>query len=284
MLRCWLSSHSALRSVSAGQLNHLLVSRPSAKSTRYYAPPPGQGNTPAGFQDAVSRARDLDITQGPLPLSDNQRRTIYALSTPPGKGGVAVVRISGPDALQVWDAMVDRGGTPRRGHPAPWRMYRCKVTHPGNGEVLDDGLAVYFKGLSLYGYHDFPHARHCTAPKSFTTEDVVELHIHCGRAVVSSVLSALSCVPTFRPAEAGEFTRRAFQGGRLDLTQVEGLKDLVNAETESQRKFALIAAGVCETPSGVVIPVLSCTCRVRRETTSRNSEWTSYDVWLSLKL
>ncbi|TFY59822.1 hypothetical protein EVJ58_g5531 [Rhodofomes roseus] len=105
-------------------------------------------------------------------------------------------------------------------------MYRCKVTHPASGEVLDDGLAVYFK-----------------APKSFTTEDVVELHIHSGRAVVSSVLAALSRIPACRPAEAGEFTRRAFKGGRLDLTQVEGLKDLINAETESQRKAALIAAG-----------------------------------------
>ena len=92
-----------------------------------------------------------------------------------------------------------------------------------------------------------PCSWHYIAPKSFTTEDVIELHIHSGRAIVSSVLSALSCIPTCRPAEAGEFTRRAFQSGRLDLTQVEGLKDLINAETESQRKFALIAAGVCET-------------------------------------
>ncbi|EPT03112.1 hypothetical protein FOMPIDRAFT_1035518 [Fomitopsis schrenkii] len=219
MLRWFFAARPALRSVSTGQRKHLLVSRTSTKHTiasRPYGTSSGRGNTHAEFQD-----------EGHLPLSDNQRRTIYALSTPPGKGGVAVVRISGPDALQIWEAMVDRGITPGRGsHPAPWHMYRCKITHPSSGEVLDDGLAVYFK-----------------APKSFTTEDVVELHIHCGRAVVSSVLSALSCVPTCRPAEAGEFTRRAFQGGRLDLTQVEGLKDLINAETESQRKFALIAAG-----------------------------------------
>ncbi|KAJ7937424.1 tRNA modification GTPase TrmE [Mycena leptocephala] len=97
---------------------------------------------------------------------------------------------------------------------------------PETGEILDDGLAVFFKG-----------------PKSFTTEDVLELHIHSGRAIISSLLAALSHLPYCRPAEPGEFTRRAFHGGRLDLTQVEGLKDLVDAETEGQRRIALRAAG-----------------------------------------
>lgn len=83
-----------------------------------------------------------------------------------------------------------------------------------------------------------------TAPKSFTTEDIVELHLHSGRAIISSVLSALSHLEFCRPAEPGEFTRRAFQSGRLDLTQVEGLKDLLDAETEAQRRIALRAAGV----------------------------------------
>jgi tRNA modification GTPase len=81
-------------------------------------------------------------------------------------------------------------------------------------------------------------------PNSFTTEDVLELHIHSGRAVISSVLKALSCIPFCRLAEPGEFTRRSFKAGRLDLTQVEGLKDLIDAETESQRKIALRAARV----------------------------------------
>lgn len=74
----------------------------------------------------------------------------------------------------------------------------------------------------------------------------MELHIHSGRAIISSVLNALSALSFCRPAEAGEFTRRAFQGGRLDLTQVEGLKDLIDAETETQRRIALQAAGVGE--------------------------------------
>ncbi|KAJ7067919.1 hypothetical protein C8F01DRAFT_979742 [Mycena amicta] len=156
-------------------------------------------------------------------LSDAQRSTIYALSTPPGKAGVAVVRVSGPGTLQVWRQVVRK---PSRTIPEPWRMERCQIVHPNTGDALDDGLAVYFR-----------------APKSFTTEDVLELHIHSGRAIIASVLAALSHLPYCRPAEPGEFTRRAFLGGRLDLAQVEGLKDLIDAETEGQRRMALEAAG-----------------------------------------
>ncbi|KAJ7499320.1 tRNA modification GTPase TrmE [Mycena latifolia] len=155
-----------------------------------------------------------------LVLSDAQRSTIYALSTPPGKAGVAVVRVSGPNALNVWTELVKQRA------PVPWKMERCRILHPETREQLDDGLAVFFKG-----------------PRSFTTEDVLELHIHSGRAIIASVLGALSRLPYCRPAEPGEFTRRAFQGGRLDLTQVEGLKDLIDAETEGQRRIALRAAG-----------------------------------------
>ncbi|RDX53010.1 tRNA modification GTPase TrmE [Lentinus brumalis] len=165
-----------------------------------------------------------------LVLSDAQRRTIYALSTPPGKAGVAVIRVSGPDALEVWRGLVKtRGegkGKAKACEPEPWKMHRCEIVHPGSGDVLDDGLAVFFKG-----------------PRSFTTEDVLELHVHSGRAIISSVLNAISLFPFCRPAERGEFTRRAFEGGRLDLTQVEGLRDLIDAETETQRKLALRTAG-----------------------------------------
>ncbi|KAH9918164.1 tRNA modification GTPase TrmE [Fomitopsis serialis] len=228
MLRCRLSAAShVLRNGSTLLTKEWLIIRAPAKhagTARYHGT-----SVRSNPQHEAVASRGFRAHEGQLSLSDNQRRTIYALSTPPGKGGVAVIRISGPDALLVWRAVVNRGARkdgPRNDDPAPWQMYRCKVTHPVSGEVLDDGLAVYFK-----------------APKSFTTEDVVELHIHSGRAVVSSVLSALSCIPACRLAEAGEFTRRAFKGGRLDLTQVEGLNDLINAETESQRKAALIAAG-----------------------------------------
>jgi tRNA U34 5-carboxymethylaminomethyl modifying GTPase MnmE/TrmE len=85
------------------------------------------------------------------------------------------------------------------------------------------------------------------APHSYTTQNTVELHIHSGRALVSALLASLSCLPGLRPAEAGEFTRQAVLGGRLDLTQVEGLHDLIEAGTEVQRVWALTSAlvGFC---------------------------------------
>ncbi|KAL0949053.1 hypothetical protein HGRIS_009146 [Hohenbuehelia grisea] len=164
------------------------------------------------------------IYQQPLTLSNGQKQTIYALSTPPGKAGVAVIRISGPAVHTVRQRMLRPAGTVAQA-PTPWRMERCQIRHPETQEILDDGLAVFFKG-----------------PKSFTTEDTLELHIHSGRAIISTVLAAVGRVESCRPAEPGEFTRRAFLGGRLDLTQVEGLKDLVNAETDGQRRLALMAA------------------------------------------
>ncbi|KAI0771540.1 tRNA modification GTPase TrmE [Trametes elegans] len=191
----------------------------------YGTSPSPSGRAPEGVS-AGPAERD---TEPQLPPSDAQKRTIYALSTPPGKAGVAVIRVSGPDALNVWKELVQtrargKGKAPER-DPEPWKMYRCRVIHPVTNEVLDDGLAVFFKG-----------------PRSFTTEDVLELHVHSGRAIISSVLGAIACLPFCRPAERGEFTRRAFEGGRLDLTQVEGLRDLIDAETETQRKLALRTA------------------------------------------
>lgn len=181
-----------------------------------------------------------------LTASNAQRRTIYALSTPPGKAGIAVVRISGPDASLVWRNMVRPYKETARGSlPKPWKMQRCRIIQPNSEEQLDDGLAVYFRGmlehLLLISSHLIPWP---PGPNSFTTEDVIELHLHSGRAIISSVLGALSLLHFCRPAEAGEFTRRAFLGGRLDLTQVEGLKDLIDAETESQRRMAIRSAGV----------------------------------------
>ncbi|KAH9007151.1 tRNA modification GTPase TrmE [Lactarius hatsudake] len=174
-----------------------------------------------------------------LRLSDAQRKTIYALSTPPGKSGVAIIRVSGPEALSIWQRMVrSTRGTPRPGRdkddegrakarpsPEPWKLERCHIVDPHTSEILDEALAVFFR-----------------APRSFTTEDVLELHVHGGRAVVGAVLAALARFPGCRPAAAGEFTRRAYEGGRLDLTQVEGLRDLVDADTDSQRRAALRVA------------------------------------------
>lgn len=165
-------------------------------------------------------------------LSDAQRRTIYALSTPPGKGGVAVVRISGPDAIRVYRAVTRgvrasaRSTMGEEEMPTPWLAEYREIVDPETGGKLDDGIVLFFKG-----------------PKSFTTEDTLELQVHSGRAVLTAILTALSKLRFCRPAEPGEFTRRAFEGGRMDLTQVEGLRDLIEAETEAQRRIAVGGVG-----------------------------------------
>jgi tRNA modification GTPase len=138
--------------------------------------------------------------------------TIYALSTARGKAGVAVVRVSGPAAQ---DALASFGVgvvTPRR---ASLRALRK------DGEVIDTALVLLFE-----------------AEKSFTGEQVVELQLHGSEAVLALVLRHLAGLRGFRAADPGEFTRRALENGRLDLTQVEGLADLIEAETEAQRKQA----------------------------------------------
>ena len=142
--------------------------------------------------------------------------TIYALATAGGRAGIAVVRISGERAGQALRSLTGRPpGEPRR-------LVRAAICAPATGEVLDRGLAVWFPG-----------------PASFTGEDVVELHLHGGRAVAVAVLEALGGLESFRLAEPGEFTRRAFVSGRLDLTAAEAVADLVEAETSSQRRQAL---------------------------------------------
>ena len=142
--------------------------------------------------------------------------TIYALSTAPGRAGVAVVRVSGGDAGAALHALSGEG--PGRPREAVLRRFLDPVT----GGALDRGLALFFPG-----------------PASFTGEDVLELHIHGGRAVVAAMLRALAGLPGLRAAAPGEFTRRAFENGKLDLTAVEGLADLIDAETEAQRAQAL---------------------------------------------
>ncbi|RCH89766.1 tRNA modification GTPase gtpbp3, mitochondrial [Rhizopus azygosporus] len=102
-----------------------------------------------------------------------------------------------------------------------------RIRHPKTGQVLDRGLILWFPG-----------------PRSFTGEDSVELQIHGGNAVVKGVLEALREIEDFRMAEQGEFARRAFDNNKLDLTELEGLADLLNAETELQRKLALQQAEV----------------------------------------
>lgn len=151
-------------------------------------------------------------------MSPSREPTIFALASAPGRSGVAVVRVSGEGAGRVIDFMAGPRPEPRR---AAGRFIR----HPETGEKLDRGVVLWFP-----------------APKSFTGEDVAELHLHGGRAVVQAVLGALALLPGLRMAEAGEFARRAFEAGKLDLAEVEGLADLIDAETEGQRRQALAQA------------------------------------------
>jgi tRNA modification GTPase len=141
--------------------------------------------------------------------------TIYALATPPGRSGVAVVRISGPDARAALAALTDRALPKSR--VATLRRLVGKDELP-----IDDALVLWFP-----------------APRSFTGEDVAELHLHGGPAVIAATLAALSVQQGLRLAEPGEFTRRAFDHDKLDLAQVEGIADLIAAETEMQRRQAL---------------------------------------------
>ncbi|XP_049443650.1 tRNA modification GTPase GTPBP3, mitochondrial isoform X3 [Epinephelus fuscoguttatus] len=151
-----------------------------------------------------------------VPLVDAE--TIFALSSGHGRCGVAVIRASGPASATALRCMA--GLT--RSLPPPRTALLRSITDPQSKEVLDRGLVLWFP-----------------APHSFTGEDSVEFHIHGGPAVITAVLQALGSVPGMRPAEAGEFTRRAFQAGKLGLTEVEGLGDLIHAETEAQRRQAL---------------------------------------------
>jgi tRNA modification GTPase len=144
----------------------------------------------------------------------SDRDTIFALSSGRPPAAIAVIRISGPQAGAALGKLIGRV-------PEPRRATLARVRDPASGDLLDEGLALWFP-----------------APHSETGENVAELQVHGGRAVIAAVLAALAKLPGLRHAEAGEFTRRAFENGRMDLTAVEGLADLVAAETEAQRRQA----------------------------------------------
>lgn len=147
--------------------------------------------------------------------------TIFALASGGARAGVAVIRLSGPGAAAAVTAL-----TPGKPLAGPRRAVLRTLRDPASDEVLDQALVLFFPG-----------------PGSFTGEDVAELHLHGGPAVVEGVLAALGRLTGLRPAEAGEFTRRAFLNGKLDLTQAEAIADLVAAETSEQRRQALDQAG-----------------------------------------
>ncbi len=142
--------------------------------------------------------------------------TIFALSSGSGVAGVAVVRLSGVSAFNVL------GKLTLKPTPQIRKAVVRELKDPSTDARLDQALVICFEG-----------------PASFTGEDIVELHLHGGRSVVAGVLEALAAMPGLRPAEAGEFSRRAFEQGKLDLTEAEGLNDLIHAQTAAQREQAL---------------------------------------------
>ena len=144
--------------------------------------------------------------------------TIFALSSGRPPAAISIIRVSGPRAREAAERLA--GDLPEA-RTAAVRELR----HPQTAELLDEALVLRFDG-----------------PASSTGEDIVEFQCHGGRAVVDALLSALASIEGFRLAEPGEFTRRAFENGRIDLTEAEGLADLIEAETQSQRKAALLTA------------------------------------------
>ncbi len=141
--------------------------------------------------------------------------TIYALSSAPGRAGVAVVRVSGPMALNIVVALT--GAVPPEPRVAAVRELVDEERRP-----IDQAMVLWMPG-----------------PRSFTGEDVAEFHVHGGRAILDALLGEIGKKRDTRPAEPGEFTRRAVENGKLDLTQAEAVMDLVNADTEAQRRQAL---------------------------------------------
>jgi len=143
--------------------------------------------------------------------------TIAAVATPTGEGGIGIIRLSGPDSIGIAEKIFKRKSS------GPWESYRLYYGHvvdPGNGEVVDEALSVFMKG-----------------PWSYTREDVLEIHCHGGSLVTQRVLE-LVLREGARPAEPGEFTKRAFLNGRIDLTQAEAVIDLIRAKGQAGHSAA----------------------------------------------
>lgn len=144
----------------------------------------------------------------------SDRPTIFALSSGRPPAAVAVIRMCGPKASVALERLIGRV-------PQPRQAALARVREAASGEMIDEAIALWFPG-----------------PRSETGEDMAELQLHGGHAVIAAVLDALGTIDDCRLAEPGEFTRRAFENGRLDLTEVEGLADLIAAETPAQRRHA----------------------------------------------
>jgi tRNA modification GTPase len=165
--------------------------------------------------------------------------TIFALSSGAPPAGIAVIRVSGPAASDALRSLAGRLPEPRRAVMASLR--------DGAGDLLDQAMVLWLPG-----------------PATVTGEDVVELHCHGGRAVIAAVLAALAQVPGLRAAGPGEFTRRAFANGRIDLAEAEGLADLLTAETELQRcaALAMAAGGFSDVVNGWRLRLLAASAQI----------------------
>ena len=142
--------------------------------------------------------------------------TIYALSSGPGISGIAVIRVSGKNTAEVIKKLT------RSKLPSPRVATLKKFNKNGKKELIDEGVIIWFPG-----------------PNSYTGEDLAEFHVHGSRAVIKAMHLAISKIKSSRLAEPGEFTKRAFQNGRINLLKAESIADLISAETEIQRKQAL---------------------------------------------
>jgi len=169
--------------------------------------------------------------------------TIFAVSSGAPPAAIAVLRLSGPNAFEAAELLA---GT----LPEPRRAGLRALHDPASGEMLDRALVLTFPG-----------------PRTASGEDLVELHLHGGRAVVRAVETALGAIPGLRPAEPGEFTRRALHNGRLDLSEAEGLGDLLMAETEAQRRMAVraVEGGVRRQVDGWAARLLDLSAQVEAQ-------------------
>ncbi|EKX43676.1 hypothetical protein GUITHDRAFT_50679, partial [Guillardia theta CCMP2712] len=186
--------------------------------------------------------------------------TIFALSSPPGRGGVAVVRMSGKDAWKRANEMVDKSMEQER-----FAYYR-RVLDPRTGDVIDHAVLLLFRG-----------------PRSYTGEDSAEFQLHGSPAVVDALLQCLASFPSCRPAEAGEFTRRALLNGKVDLVEAEGIADLIHADTEMQRKVAVRQLGgeVSRMYNGWREELVACIAHVEAFIDFGEDEEIGTDVFLS---
>jgi len=142
--------------------------------------------------------------------------TIYALSTGPGISGVAIIRLSGEDSLNVIKALTHKD------LPPPRNVALRKIFKPNSKDLIDEGLIMWFAG-----------------PESYTGEDMAEIHVHGSKAVIDVLHASISKIENCRLAEPGEFTKLAFQNGKIDLLQAESIADLISSETEIQRQQAI---------------------------------------------